>query len=159
VVVDGSIDVPRGRCRLRTAIVAGDRVGTLELPLDVGLRALGETRASDLVVGVVAGGCLEPRWRLAHTSAANALVELSSGSPLSDLSGYIVLTPAAGGALAARRPLAFRARSDDKGVVIGETAIARCCAAGSVRGERDPRAGGTRDRAREPPGHGPGSVI
>jgi hypothetical protein len=119
----GIMEIPPGRYRLRTAIVAGDRVGTLELPLLTGLRALGDARASDLIVGVVRSGHLEPRPRLAQLDPALAMIELSSGQPLSDLSGSLIVTPIGATQPAARTPLAFRTRSDDKSVVLGESAI------------------------------------
>jgi hypothetical protein len=119
----GIIELPPGRYRLRTAIVSGDRVGTLDLPLVAGLRAVGEARASDLIVGVVTGGKLDPESRVAQGKRAAAMVELSASQPLSDLTGFVMLVPAAGGEPAARAPLAFRTRSDDKGVVLAEAAI------------------------------------
>ena len=119
----GIIEIPSGRYRLRTAIVSGDRVGTLDLPLVTGLRALGDARASDLIVGVVKGGHLEPRPRLSHADAALAMIELSSGAPLSDLTGSLILTTAGATDPVARTALAFRTRSDDKSVVLGESAV------------------------------------
>ena len=119
----GTIDVPPGRYRLRIAIVAGDRLGTLELPLAAGLRAVGDARASDLIVGVVAGGQLQPAGRFSQAARARALVEMSSSAPLTDLGGYVILSPAGSAAQVLRAPLAFHARADDRGVMVGEAAL------------------------------------
>lgn len=120
---NGVVEVAPGRYHLRTAVVAGDRVGTLELPLAAGLRAVGDAFASDLIVGVITNGRIEPRTRVRQGDSAVAMVELSASQPLSDLSGYALLAPSSGGDPVARQPLAFRTRTDDKGIVLAEAIL------------------------------------
>jgi VWFA-related protein len=119
----GAVDVAPGRYRLRTAIAAGDRVGTLELPLTVGLRAVGSARASDLILGVTNGGRLEPAGRFSPDTKARALIELSSSQPMTDLAGYVIFVPAGSDTPLVLTPLAFHPRSDGVAVVIGEAAL------------------------------------
>jgi VWFA-related protein len=116
----GIVELAPGKYRLRTAVVAGGRVGTLELPLTAGLRAMGEARASDLVVGVIEQGRLEPRAHLTLGDMPIAMVELSASKPLEGLAGSLLLTPSGADTPIARRPLTFRLRSDDKAIVLGE---------------------------------------
>jgi hypothetical protein len=119
----GSLDVAPGRYRLRSAIVSGDRIGTLELPLAAGLRAMGGARASDLIVGVVEAGRLLPRARLSHSDRVHALIELSADRPLTDVGGYVIVTPAGSDTQVVRAPLTLRAGGKDKGIVFGEAAL------------------------------------
>lgn len=119
----GTVEVAPGTYRLRTAIVSGDRVGTLELPLPAGLRAMGEARASDLIVGTIENGRLEPRPRVAAGDKPIAMIELSAGKALDGLTGTVLLVADGSGTPAARQALAFRARTDDKGIVLGEARL------------------------------------
>ena len=119
----GAIELAPGRYHLRTAIVAGDRIGTLDLPLTAGLRALGPVRGSDVVIGTVSNGRLDPRSRFSAAERAVAFIELSSDGPLTDLAGTLMLSPAGGDHPVARVPLAFRVRNGDTSVVVGEAAL------------------------------------
>ena len=116
----GTVEIVPGKYRLRTAIVNGDRVGTLELPLPAGLRAMGDARASDLIVGTIENGRLEPRPRVGATDKVVAILELSADKPLDALTGTLLLAPAGSDTPVLRQALTFRARSDDKGIVLGE---------------------------------------
>jgi hypothetical protein len=116
----GTVEIVPGKYRLRTAIVSGDRVGTLELPLPAGLRSMGDARASDLIVGTIENGHFEPRPHVGAADKVVAMLELSADKPLDALTGTLLLMPAGFDTPAARQPLAFRARSDDKGIVLGE---------------------------------------
>lgn len=118
-----AVDVAPGRYRLRTAIAAGDRVGTLELPLTVALRAVGPASASDLILGVTNGGRLEPAGRFSPDTKARALIELSASQPMTDLGGYVIFVPAGSDTQLVRTPLVFHPRSDAAAVVIGEAAL------------------------------------
>ena len=120
---NGAIEVAPGRYRLRTAISAGDRAGTLEVPLVVGLRAMGDARASDLMVGLATNGRLDPASRVSTDDHATALIELSSDKALSDLAGAVLLTAAGGDTIVARQPLTFQPRGDDKSVVVGQARL------------------------------------
>jgi hypothetical protein len=120
---NGAVDVAPGRYRLRTAIAAGDRVGTLELPLTVALRAVGSATASDLMLGVTKGGRLEPAGRFSPDTKARALIELSSSQPMPDLGGSVIFVPAGIDTQLVRTPLAFHARSDGAAVMVGEAAL------------------------------------
>lgn len=70
-----------GRYRLRFAALAGDgRGGTLDVPLQVGLRHAGELQASDLILGVASGGRLQPRARVPAGADLHALIEVMSSN-------------------------------------------------------------------------------
>ena len=115
----GTLEVPPGKYRLRTVIVSGDRVGTLELPVTIGMRAAGDARASDLIVGVRDGG-MQPRGHVMPADHVAAVLEISSPTPLADVGGTVLLTPAGGTQPVLRAPLAFGTRADDTSIVLAE---------------------------------------
>lgn len=68
-----------GRYRLRFAAVAADgRTGTLDVPLQVGLRSVGPLLTSDLILGVASGTRLQPRARVPAGVDLHALIEVLS---------------------------------------------------------------------------------
>jgi hypothetical protein len=119
-----SADVPAGRYHLRTAVVSTDgRVGTLDIPLRVGLRMAGAVYTSDVMLGTIEGGRLQPHARLRQDERGVGMIELSSGESLAETGGTLLLTRAGATEPALRRPLALRTRSDDKSIVIAEAAL------------------------------------
>ncbi len=119
-----AVELPPGRYRLRAAIVdAGGRAGVLEVPLVAGLRAAGTAVASDLIVGTVAAGKLEPRAQLRQDEAGLAVVELSSPQPLEGTTGTIELIRSGTADAALRRPLALHARTSDPRVVVADATL------------------------------------
>jgi VWFA-related protein len=119
-----STDVPAGRYHLRTAVVSTDgRVGTLDIPLRVGLRMAGSVFTSDLMVGTTGDGRLQPHARLRQDERGLGMIELSSGEPLGDTGGTLQLTRTGATEPALRRPLVLRTRADDKSIVIAETVL------------------------------------
>lgn len=79
--ITASAILPPGRYRLRFAALAGDgRVGTLDVPLQVGLRPAGELQTSDLMVGVASGGRLQPLARIPASADLHALIEVMSSN-------------------------------------------------------------------------------
>jgi VWFA-related protein len=119
-----SVDVPAGRYHLQTAVVSADgRVGTLDIPLRVGLRMAGAVYTGDLILGTVDGGRLQPRARLRQDERGLGMIELSSGEPLADTGGTLQLTRAGVTETALRRPLVLRTRADDKSIVIAEAVL------------------------------------
>ena len=119
-----SVDVPAGRYHLQTAVVSTDgRVGTLDIPLRVGLRMAGPVYTGDLMLGTVDAGRLQPHARLRQDERGLGMIELSSGEPLADTGGTLQLTRAGATEPALRRPLVLRTRADDKSIVIAETVL------------------------------------
>jgi hypothetical protein len=119
-----SIDVPPGRYRLRAAAVTGDgRFGVLDLAMRAGLRAGDDASLSDLVVGAVAGGQLQPREVLGQYDRAAAMIELSSPHALDGTTGELTVTPWEGATPAAHAILTLRPRQDDTSVVVGEAPL------------------------------------
>ena len=119
-----SVDVPAGRYHLQTAVVATDgRVGTLDIPLRVGLRMAGPVYTGDLMLGSVDAGKLQPHARLRQDEKGVGMIELSSGEPLGDTGGTLQLTRVGATEPALRRPLVLRTRADDKSIVIAEAAL------------------------------------
>ena len=120
----GTIDVAPGRYRVRTVIVdAAGRIGTLEVPLAVGLRAAGTVQTSDVIVGTVADGQLQPRARVRQDERGIGLIEISSAEPLADTEGVLEVTRAGAPEPVLTRSLSLRTRSDDKTVVVAEAAL------------------------------------
>jgi VWFA-related protein len=120
----GTIDVAPGRYRVRTVIVdAAGRIGTLELPLTVGLRAAGTVQTSDVLIGTVTDGQLQPRARVQQGEAGIGMIELSSIGTLADTTGFLQLVRSGSTELAFFRPLQLRTRATDKSVVIAEAAL------------------------------------
>lgn len=118
------IDIPPGRYRLRAAAVTGDgRVGTLDLPIRVGLRQAGSVNATDLVLGSSAGGRLQPRARVRQDESAIGMIELSSSEPLGDTGGEVQLIRGGTATPALSRPLKLRTRDDDKSIVVAEATL------------------------------------
>jgi VWFA-related protein len=118
------VDMPPGRYRLRTAVVAQDgRIGTIDLPLRVGLRQAGTIYASDVVVGAPEGGRLQPRARVRQDESAVGMIELSSGEPLSDVGGEVQLIRGGTAVPAVTRPLRLRTREDDKSIIVAEATL------------------------------------
>ena len=77
--VTGSAQLRPGRYRLKLAASDADRrVGALEAPLTVGLRAAGALQLSDLIVGSVAGDRVQPHSRIAQGAPLVALIEALS---------------------------------------------------------------------------------
>jgi VWFA-related protein len=71
-----------GKYRLRLAAIDADaRAGLIDVPLTVGLRAAGPLQASDAIVGVVAGGRVQPKSSMDRSSDLVAMVELVSPDP------------------------------------------------------------------------------
>ena len=119
-----SADVPTGRYRLRTAVVSADgRVGTLDVPLRVGLRMAGTAYASDLMLGTIEGGRLQPHARLRQDEHGLGMIELSSGEPLADAGGTLQLSRVGSTEVALSRPLVLRTRAEDKSIVIAEAVL------------------------------------
>jgi VWFA-related protein len=118
------IDVPPGRYRLRAAAVLADgRIGTLDIPIRVGLRQAGSMYATDLVVGSSSGGRLLPRARIRQDEAAIGMIELSSPEPLGDAGGEVLIVKGGTATPALRAPLKLRTRDDDKSIVVAEAAL------------------------------------
>jgi VWFA-related protein len=119
-----SLDVPVGKYRIRTAVVAADgRVASLDLPLTAGLRAAGAVQASDLIVGSPSQGRVEPRARLNQHDAGVAMLELSSSEPLTGATGVVELTRAGTAQPAVQTDLELRARAKDTTVVAAQAAL------------------------------------
>lgn len=119
----GTVEVPPGAYRLRTAIVGDNRVGTLDVPLVARLRPMGDAHASDLIIGTVTGGRLEPRSRLVATGTALEMVELSGVADLSLLSGEVTFVASGQDNPTLRAPMRFRARGTDGRVALGEVSV------------------------------------
>ncbi len=118
------VDIPPGRYRLRAAIVTADgRIGTLDMPMRVGLRQAGPLYATDLVVGSPEGGRLQPRARLRQDESGIGMIELSSPEPLGDTAGEVQLIRGGTAEPALRRPLKLRTRDDDKSIVVAEATL------------------------------------
>jgi VWFA-related protein len=118
------VDIAPGRYRLRAAVVTADgRIGTLDVPMRVGLRQAGTVYATDLVVGTTAGGRLQPRARLRQDESAIGMIELSSSEPLGDTGGEVQVIRGGTTTPALRRPLRLRTREDDKGIVVAEALL------------------------------------
>jgi VWFA-related protein len=118
------VDIPPGRYRLRAAIVTADgRIGTLDMPMRVGLRQAGPLYATDLVVGSAEGGRLQPRARLRQDESGIGMIELSSPEPLGDTAGEVQLIRGGTAEPALRRPLKLRTRADDKSIVVAEATL------------------------------------
>ena len=76
-VFSTTVEVPPGDYRLRVAAVdVEDRIGVLESAVTAGYETTGATVAGDLIVGVVAGGQLEPRRRIAQSEEITAMLEV-----------------------------------------------------------------------------------
>jgi VWFA-related protein len=119
-----STDVASGRYRLRAAAVSPDgRVGVVEIPLQVGMHAAGSMQTSDLVVGTVEDGRLQPRPQVRQDEASLGMIELSSSESLADAAGSLQLTPVGGAAPAIQAPMKLRTRADDKTVIVAEAAL------------------------------------
>jgi VWFA-related protein len=119
-----SVDVDRGRYRLRTAVIGADgRIGVLETPLLVGMRMAGTIETSDVMLGTTAGGLLVPRASLKQADQGIAMIELSSAEPLSDATATLQLTRGGTADAAQTRPLILHTRDDDKSIVVGEARI------------------------------------
>lgn len=118
------LDIAAGRYRLRAAVVTADgRIGTLDIPLRVGLRQAGTVYASDLVVGTGDEGRLQPRSRVRQDERGVGMIELSSSESLADTGGEILLIRGGTADPIARRPLTLRTRDDDKSIVVAEAAL------------------------------------
>jgi VWFA-related protein len=117
-------DVPPGRYHLRTAVVSTDgRVGTLDIPLRAGLRLAGVVYASDVLLGTIDGGRLQPHARLHQDERGVGMIELSSGESLAHTGGTLELTRAGTAEPALRRPLVLRTRADDNSIVVAEAML------------------------------------
>jgi hypothetical protein len=119
-----SLDIPTGRYRIRTALISEDgRVGSLDLPLNAGLRKAAGVEASDLLVGTAAGGRLTPMARLRQADSGVAMLELSSNGPLGGTSGAIELIKAGTAQAQVRLPLELRPRERDTTVVVAQAPL------------------------------------
>src|SRR5258708_930475 len=120
-----SVDVPPGRYHLRVAAVAADgRRGALDVPLRVGLRMAGTIQASDLMLGTIDAGQLQPRARVRQGGRVVGMIELSSSETLSATTGFLSVTRAGTAEPPLRQPLILRTRADHKSVCIAEAARA-----------------------------------
>ncbi|HEY2432416.1 MAG TPA: VWA domain-containing protein [Vicinamibacterales bacterium] len=123
-LASAKVDIAPGRYRLRAAVVSADgRVGTLDQPIRVGLRQAGSVYATDLVIGSVDGGRLQPRARVRQDEAAIGMIELSSSEPLGETGGEVQIIRGGTATPALRRPLKLRTRDDDKSIVVAEAAL------------------------------------
>ncbi|HMF60589.1 MAG TPA: hypothetical protein VK595_09460, partial [Vicinamibacterales bacterium] len=119
-----SLLLPSGKYRIRTAVVAADgRVATLDLPLNVGLRAAGAVHTSDVVIGTRSEGQLQPSARLTPGQPALAMIELSSSEPLAGTTATVELTPVNGAEATRRTALELRARPQDATVVVAQAPL------------------------------------
>jgi VWFA-related protein len=119
-----STDVPSGSYRLRAAAIAPDgRIGVIEMPLRVGLRAAGTIQASDLFVGTIENGRLQPQSRVRQDEAGVGMIELTSSESIADAGATLQLVPVGATTAAAQAPMKLRTRADDKSVVIAEAAL------------------------------------
>jgi VWFA-related protein len=93
-VVSTSVEVLPGDYRLRLAGVdAEDRIGVLEVPFKAEYQTVSTTKLSDLVVGVVAAGDLEPRGSIARSEELTAMLQVLA-DPGAVLGGRLQLVPA-----------------------------------------------------------------
>ncbi len=119
-----AVDLTSGPYRLRVAAVAPDgRLGVLEVPLRVGMRAAGSMQASDLIVGTVEDGRLQPRPEVRQDEAGLGMIELSSNESLADAGGSLQLSPVGTTALVTQAPLKLRTRADDKTVIVADATL------------------------------------
>lgn len=119
-----SLVLPSGHYRIRTAVIAADgRVATLDLPLNVGLRAAGAVHASDLIIGTRSDGQLQPSARLTPGEPALAMIELSSSEPLTGTTATIELTRLDAADAPMRTALELRARPQDATVVVAQAPL------------------------------------
>ena len=78
-VVSTSVEVPPGDYQLRVAAVdAEDRIGVLEIPITAGYETASGAVLGDLVVGVAAGGQLEPRRRVSRLEDLTVMLEVGA---------------------------------------------------------------------------------
>lgn len=119
-----STDVASGRYRLRAAVVSPDgRIGVMEIPLRVGLRGAGTMVASDLVVGTVEDGRLQPQPNVRQDQSGIGMIELSSSESLADAGATLQLVPVGGTAPVAQAPMKLRTRAEDKSIIVAEAAL------------------------------------
>lgn len=114
-----------GRYRLRFAALAADgRAGTVDVPLYVGLRAVGELQASDLIVGVAAAGRLQPRARVARGTDLHAMIEVMcpDAARLAQSRAVIEITPAGAAEPVQRHLMAARSGPNDM-ILVNEARI------------------------------------
>ena len=117
------VELPPGEYRLRVAVVDEDgRAGKLELPLRVGLRIASGVLASDVVLGTMVEGSLEPRAELRQDDHGVALIELSSADSLDGVTGRVELTRAGATAVTASA-FELHVRETDKRIVVAEARL------------------------------------
>ena len=116
-----AVDVAPGTYGIRVAAAATDgRMAVIDATTPIGLRGAGTTQASDLMIGTVDGGAVQPRETVRQDEATAALIELSSAESLQDVHATVQVMRSGSGDPALRAPLALRTRSDDSSVVVAE---------------------------------------
>jgi VWFA-related protein len=110
-----SLQLPPGRYRIRFAAASADgRVGVIDAPLPVGLRAAGKLQMSDLIVGTSLNGRMQPLRRIVQGQRLAALLEaISADVPaLQKTRIAMEIVPAQGGEPVQRLLMASRSASD-----------------------------------------------
>jgi VWFA-related protein len=103
-----TVEVPPGEYRLRAAALDADgRVGVLEIAVSARHATAAGTRVSDLIVGAVTDGKLEPRRRIAQSEELTALLEVT-GAPDVGLAGTLHLIPGGTARAIFRAPFSVR---------------------------------------------------
>jgi VWFA-related protein len=119
-----TIDVPPGTYEVRIAAVGADgRMGVIDAMAPIGLRAAGDTRISDLMIGTIEQGTLQPRRSIRQDDRSAAMIELSSPHRLQGVRAMVQIAPAGSTDAIARAALTLRTRKDDASVVVGEGTI------------------------------------
>ena len=103
-----TMEVPPGEYRLRAAALDADgRVGVLEIAVSARHLTAAGTRVSDLIVGAVTDGRLEPRRRIAQSEELTALLEVTAASD-AGLAGTLQLIPGGTARATFRAPFSVR---------------------------------------------------
>ena len=116
-----TVDVPPGSYGIRVVAAGTDgRIAVIDTMTPLGLRGAGTTQASDLMIGTVDGGGIQPREAVRQDEATAAMIELSSAEPLQDVRATVQVTRSGSTAPEVRAPLLLRTRTDDSSVVVAE---------------------------------------
>jgi len=103
-----TMEVPPGDYRLRAAAVdAEGHIGVLEIAVTAGYQKAGAARLSDIIVGAVTDGKLEPRRRIAQSEQITALLQVMAESD-AGLGGTLELIPGGSARAVFRAPFAVR---------------------------------------------------
>jgi VWFA-related protein len=122
--VTDSIEIPPGRYRLRTAIVdSSGRIGVIDQPITAELRPVGGVQASDLIVGAISNGQLEPQARMRQDQVGAATIELSSAGTLAGTTAVLEIIRGGTAEPIVRQPLELRTREQDRRIVVGQARL------------------------------------